>query len=66
MIVLKEYAITGELDILVLNASIQYRKVWNEITSEEFDRQIKVNFKGSLELIQRFAPGMQQKSGAES
>ena len=53
------YAITGEVDILVLNASIQYRKVWNEITSEEFDRQIKVNFKSSLELIQRYAPGMQ-------
>jgi len=27
--------------VLILNASIQYRKTWDEITSEEFDDQIK-------------------------
>lgn len=49
---------TGDIDILVLNASIQVRRHWNEITGEEFDRQMRVNFKSSLQLIQRYAPAM--------
>ena len=57
----KIYNITGDVDILILNASIQYRKAWNEITSEEFDKQMKVNFKSSMELVQKYAPGMQKK-----
>lgn len=54
----KIYEITGDVDILVLNASIQYRKSWDDITSEEFDKQMKVNFKSSLELIQKYVPKM--------
>ena len=42
------YEITGDIDILILNASIQYRKAWDEISDEEFDRQIAVNFKSVL------------------
>ncbi|MBR2037841.1 MAG: SDR family oxidoreductase [Lachnospiraceae bacterium] len=57
----KLYEITGDIDILILNASIQYRKAWDEITSEEFDAQIKVNFKSSLELIQKYAPYMKEQ-----
>lgn len=57
----KLYAITGDIDILVLNASIQYRKAWNEVTSEEFDVQMKVNFKSSLELIQKYASHMKKQ-----
>ena len=57
----KLYEITGDIDILVLNASIQYRKAWDEITSEEFDEQIKVNFKSSLELIQVYGDYMKQQ-----
>lgn len=57
----KIYAMTGDVDILVLNASIQYRKGWAEITSEEFDKQVKVNFKASMELIQKYAPAMKEK-----
>ena len=49
----KLYSITGDIDILVLNASIQYRKAWDEITSEEFDEQIKVNFKRYHRLLQQ-------------
>jgi len=52
------YEQTGDIDILVLNASVQYRKAWNEITSEEFDTQVKVNFKSSLELIKLYEPYM--------
>lgn len=56
----KIYGVTGEIDILVLNASIQYRKAWNEISSEEFDEQMRINFKSSVELIQKYAPNMQK------
>lgn len=55
------YEITGDIDILILNASIQFRKPWNEITEEEFDAQIAVNFKASLKLIQKYAPHMMKK-----
>ncbi len=57
----KLYEQCGDIDILVLNASIQLRKAWNEITVEEFEKQINVNFKSSLLLIQKFAPSMLKK-----
>lgn len=58
------YQKTGDVDILILNASIQCRRAWNEITDEEFDKQIAVNLKASLKLIQKYAPYMQaQKWG---
>lgn len=31
----KMYAATGDIDILILNASIQYRRSWDEITNQE-------------------------------
>lgn len=52
---------TGELDILVLNASVQYRTAWDEITEEEFDCQINVNLKSTLLLMQAYIPAMQKK-----
>lgn len=55
------YEITGDVDILILNASIQYRKAWDQISDEEFDRQITVNFKSSLKLIQKYAPYMKEQ-----
>lgn len=55
------YAVTGDVDILVLNASIQFRRAWDEITADEFAAQINVNLRASLLLIQKYAPGMQQK-----
>ncbi len=55
------YAITGDVDILILNASIQVRKAWNEITDDEFDRQVSVNFKSSLKLIQKYAMYMKKQ-----
>lgn len=56
------YEKTGDVDILILNASVQIRKAWNEITDEEFDKQIAVNFKASLKLIQKYAPNMQKQA----
>lgn len=52
---------TSGVDILILNASVQYRKLWNEITGEEFDKQMRVNVKSTLELIQKYVPHMQNQ-----
>ncbi len=58
------YELTGNIDILVLNASVQFRNPWKNVTSEEFDTQVRVNLKSSYELIQVYAPYMQaQKWG---
>ena len=50
-----------DVDILVLNASVQVRKKWEEITDEEFDRQINCNLRSSLKLIQQAVPAMRRK-----
>ncbi len=52
------YQQTGDVDILVLNASVQIRKSWDEITGEEFDFQINTNLKASLALMQKYVPHM--------
>lgn len=49
----------GAIDIVVLNASVQSKVAWMEITSEEFGRQVRTNFQSSLEIIQTLAPQMQ-------
>ena len=56
------YEKTGDIDILVLNASIQYRTAWDEIDDYEFDKQIAVNFKASLKLIQKYSPYMKKQN----
>ena len=48
----------GRVDILVLNASVQVRKHWSEITLYEFELQVTVNWRASLELIQLALPQM--------
>lgn len=54
----KMYEITGDIDILILNASVQVRKPWDGITDDEFDLQMDTNFRASLKLIQKYAPKM--------
>jgi NAD(P)-dependent dehydrogenase (short-subunit alcohol dehydrogenase family) len=54
-------AALGAVDILVLNASVQIRKPWPEITLDEYRRQIDVNFGACIWLIQQFAPAMQNR-----
>ncbi len=41
----------GKVDVLVLNASLQIRKAWDEYTPEEIEQQINVNFRSTYELI---------------
>lgn len=56
------YEQTGDVDILVLNASVQFRRAWDEITPEEFDIQINTNLKASLMLIQKYVPHMKSQN----
>lgn len=58
----KLYAITGDVDILVLNASIQYKEKWNEFSTEQYDSMMNCNLRSSYLLIRKYADGM-KKSG---
>ncbi|NBB23126.1 SDR family oxidoreductase [Runella sp. CRIBMP] len=53
--------ITDTVDILVINASVQVAKNWQEVTESEFDFQVNANFKSTLLLMQQFAPAMIKK-----
>ena len=46
------------IDVLVINASIQYRREWNDWDQAEFDRQVGVNFRSTVRLIQLLLPPM--------
>jgi glucose 1-dehydrogenase len=49
-------------DILVLNASVQIPKRWQEIGTKDFDQQIDANLRSTVFLIQEFAPDMVKKN----
>lgn len=51
----------GHVDILVLCASVQFRRPWTQITPDEFSRQIDVNLRATLILLQRLVPPMQSR-----
>ncbi len=51
----------GDIDILVLNASVQYRNAWDKITLGECSEQINCNFVSSLMLIQAAVPHMKEQ-----
>ena len=55
------YAMTGDVDILVCNASVQYRRAWNEIPFDEYEMQMNVNLRSTLCLMQTYIPGMQSR-----
>lgn len=50
----------GDIDVLVLNASLQIRKAWSNITTEECRKQINCNFVASMMLIQAAVPHMKE------
>ena len=54
------YAKTGAVDCLVLNASVQYKELWTDIMDETFDKQIDVNVKSTLKLMQAYFPKMKE------
>ena len=47
-----------EVDVLVLNASVQYRTPWQEITTDACYDQLNCNFVSSMLLIQAAVPHM--------
>ena len=52
---------TGAVDVLILNASVQYKESWQDITDETFDKQFDINVKSTLKLMQAYYPAMQEK-----
>ncbi len=53
---------TSDVDILVLNASMQYKRKWDEFSLEEYDKQMNCNIKSSYLLIKKYSPGMKNKN----
>lgn len=51
-------AALGGIDILILNASIQFKKVWTDFIREDIDRHYAVNYRSSLQLMQLCVPAM--------
>jgi len=49
----------GDVDVLVLNASVQYRTPWQQITIQEAQEQINCNFLSSMVLISTLVRHMQ-------
>lgn len=52
------YKKTGDVDILILNASIQYKRKWNKFSMEDYNTQMDCNVKSSYFLTQKYAEGM--------
>ena len=50
-----------DVDVLVLNASLQYRTPWQEITEKACYEQLNCNFVSSMMLIQAVADNMKNK-----
>lgn len=54
-------AALGRVDILVLNASLQMPTPWQQITPAQFDMQMRINVRASMELMQLVVPSMQER-----
>lgn len=51
---------TGAVDVLVLNASVQYKQKWFDISDAEIEKQLSVNVVSTLKLIQAYYPDMKE------
>jgi glucose 1-dehydrogenase len=49
------------IDILVLNASIEERRAWTEISLDSLQRQVDVNLRSTMQLFQLVVPGMMER-----
>ena len=52
---------TGEVDIVVANASVQVRCGWDSINDADYEMQMDVNFRSTLKLMQAYIPGMRER-----
>lgn len=57
----KLYEQTGAVDILILNASIQYKRQWDGYSDDEVYNQIQCNLTSSYYLMKKYAPDMKDK-----
>ncbi|WP_181176113.1 SDR family oxidoreductase [Mesorhizobium sp. B2-3-4] len=48
----------GGLDVLVVCASVQQRTPFLDLPADEIERQIQINFRATIELLQAALPGM--------
>lgn len=53
-------AATGDIDVLILNASAQEKQKWFEITPEQIRKQLQVNFVSTVRMMQEYIPAMQK------
>jgi NAD(P)-dependent dehydrogenase (short-subunit alcohol dehydrogenase family) len=53
-------SVVANADVLVLNASLQYRTPWQEITTEACYEQLNCNFVSSMLLVQAAVPHMKE------
>ena len=54
------YKKTGPVDILVLNASVQYKKEWDCFTEDEYDAQFNINLRSTYFLMKKYAQNMKR------
>lgn len=55
------YEQTGDVDILVLNASVQIRGGLDSVTDEDFARQFNTNVRSSMQLTEKYVPYMKKQ-----
>ena len=55
------YEKTGDVDILVLNASIQYKRKWNEFSFDDYEIQMNCNVRSTYFMIKKYSEGMQKQ-----
>lgn len=56
------YEKTGAVDCLIINASVQYKEHWLDITDNTFDKQFNINVKSTLKLMQAYYPAMKNNN----
>lgn len=57
----KLYEQTGDVDILVLNASVQIRGGLESITDENFASQFNTNVRSTMQLTKKYVPHMKEQ-----
>ncbi len=51
----------GALDIVIANASVQFRTSWDQVPRSEFAGQVAANLESTLMLMQAVIPGMRER-----
>ncbi|MDQ6619197.1 MAG: SDR family oxidoreductase [Pseudomonadota bacterium] len=52
----------GGVDVLVIAASVQQREAFTDISPEQRERQTRINFHASVEMMQAVVPGMRGRA----